>query len=89
MPSTWRNAHVLLELKPPELVWAAVGVSQDERAPSSAGDSRVGADSPQPLGVNVDLVLTLQSDWTLPIVFTLNVYYQLSFPTSCQLLLSL
>lgn len=80
MPSTWRNAHVLLESKPPELVWAAVGVSQDERAPFLSWRLRVGADSPQPLGVNVDLVLTLQSDWTLPIVFTLNVYYQLSLP---------
>ena len=78
MPSTWRNAHVLLVSKPPELVWAAVGMSQDERAPFLGWRPRVGAESPQLLGVNVDLVLTLQSDWTLPTVFTLNVYYQLS-----------
>lgn len=78
MPLTWRNAHVLLVLKPPELVWAAVGMSQDERAPFLGWRPRVGAESSQPLGVNVDLVLTLQSDWTLPTVFTLNVYYQLS-----------
>lgn len=78
MPSTWRNAHVLLVSKPLELVWAAGGMSQDERAPFLGWRPRVGADSPQPLGVNVDLVLTLQSDQTLPTVFTLNVYYQLS-----------
>lgn len=78
MPSTWRNAHVLLESKPPELVWAAEGMSQDERAPFLSWRHRVGADSPQPLGVSVDLVLTLQSDQTLPTVFTVSVYYQLS-----------
>ena len=38
MPSTWRNAHVLLESKPPELVWAAVGMAKMEGLLSSAGD---------------------------------------------------